>query len=458
MLPAPSRQGIRMAPQQTSPDPENQEVSAGPSLAWWTGTPLYRRILGGLALGVIGGVWVKSHNQAHGIAPQDSWLLTLPYQVSMLILKVLGALAPPLILVAVLDTLTNARLGKGVARRMAFLLLLNTVVAILIGLLVANVVQPGTWSKIDLSTKTPAVTQTQHLDPVAQLLDNVPESLLAPLVTNNVIGIILIGIAFGIAMRQLPATDKMMAQGMVAAGFKTIVIVLQWVIELVPIGVFGIVTHVVGTEGFAPFKAMGAFVLAVLLGLLLQLGWYLARIRYGTWVGPRQVLAGMKDAIVMAFSTDSSTATMPVTYACLKDNVGIREESARMGALVGTNFNNDGTALYEAMAALFVGQLTGLHLGFVQQVLVVLTSIFASVGAAGIPEAGLVTMTLVFSAVGLPPQYISILLTVDWFLDRSRTVINMMGDVNVSCMLDGRNRPTEEERLPREVRLELSTA
>jgi DAACS family dicarboxylate/amino acid:cation (Na+ or H+) symporter len=247
----------------------------------------------------------------------------------------------------------------------------------------------------------------------------------------------------------------MMAQGMVAAGFKTIVIVLQWVIELVPVGVFGIVSHVVGTQGFAPFKALGAFVLAVLLGLFLQLGWYLSRIGLGTWVRPRQVLAGMKDAIAMAFSTDSSTATMPVTYACLKDNVGIREESARMGALVGTNFNNDGTALYEAMAALFVGQLTGVHMGLARQVLVVLTSIFASVGAAGIPEAGLVTMTLVFSAVGLPPQYISMLLTVDWFLDRSRTVINMMGDVNVSCMLDGRIRPTEEERMPSEVPLEL---
>ena len=178
-----------------------------------------------------------------------------------------------------------------------------------------------------------------------------------------------------------------------------------------------------------------------MIGLLLQLGWYLARIRLGTWVRPVQVLSGMKDAMLMAFSTDSSTATMPVTYACLRDKVGIRDESARMGALVGTNFNNDGTALYEAMAALFVSQLIGMHLGLWQQLMVVLTSIVASVGAAGIPEAGLVTMTLVFSAVGLPPQYIGMLLTVDWFLDRSRTVINMMGDVNVSCMLDGRIPP-----------------
>jgi DAACS family dicarboxylate/amino acid:cation (Na+ or H+) symporter len=150
----------------------------------------------------------------------------------------------------------------------------------------------------------------------------------------------------------------------------------------------------------------------------------------------------MRDALTMAFSTGSSTATMPVTYACLAEKVGVREESASMGALVGANFNNDGTALYEAMAALFVAQLLGQQLTMTQQLIIVVTSIIASVGAAGIPEAGLVTMTLVFSAVGLPIEYIALLLTVDWFLDRCRTTINVLGDVNVSCLLDGKNRAT----------------
>jgi len=114
-----------------------------------------------------------------------------------------------------------------------------------------------------------------------------------------------------------------------------------------------------------------------------------------------------------------------------------------MGALVGSNFNNDGTALYEAMSALFVAQMLGMNLDLGQQFTVVITSIIASVGAAGIPEAGLVTMTLVFTAVKLPIDYIPLLLTVDWFLDRSRTVINMMGDMNVSCLLDGKTRGVE---------------
>ena len=112
-----------------------------------------------------------------------------------------------------------------------------------------------------------------------------------------------------------------------------------------------------------------------------------------------------------------------------------------MGALVGANFNNDGTALYEAMSALFVAQLLGQHLSLTQQFIIIVTSIIASVGAAGIPEAGLVTMTLVFTAVGLPTEYIALLLTVDWFLDRCRTAINVLGDVNVSCLLDGKTPP-----------------
>src|SRR5438093_13412698 len=147
----------------------------------------------------------------------------------------------------------------------------------------------------------------------------------------------------------------------------------------------------------------------------------------------------------MAFSTASSTATMPVTYECLHARGGLRAESASLSALVGSNFNNDGTALYEAMSALFVSQMIGLKLTLTQQAMVVLTSVVASVGAAGIPEAGLVTMTLVFSAVHLPTGYIALLLPVYWFLDRCRTAINVMGDMNVSCILDGKTPPSPRE-------------
>lgn len=140
---------------------------------------------------------------------------------------------------------------------------------------------------------------------------------------------------------------------------------------------------------------------------------------------------------------------MPITFRVLQDKIGLRESSASLGALVGSNFNNDGTALYEAMSALFVAQVLGQHLNILQQLIVVLTSIVASVGAAGIPNAGLVTMTLVFSAVGLPTQYIALLVTVDWFLDRCRTAINVMGDMTVRALIDGKQRHSVETQSPK---------
>jgi Na+/H+-dicarboxylate symporter len=231
-------------------------------------------------------------------------------------------------------------------------------------------------------------------------------------------------------------------------GYKAIVIILHWIIDLVPFAVLCTVAAEVGPKGFGVFRSLAWFIVAVLVALALQATWYLVRIRLGSWVRPLFLLNGMKDALTMAFSTSSSTATMPVTYAALRERVGLREDSASMGALVGSNFNNDGTALYEAMAALFIAQMIGQDLSLTQQAIVVVMSVIAAVGAAGIPEAGLVTMTLVFSAVNLPIAYIFLLLPVDWFLDRCRTVINVMGDVNVACLLEGteRTEPPPEKR------------
>ena len=117
-----------------------------------------------------------------------------------------------------------------------------------------------------------------------------------------------------------------------------------------------------------------------------------------------------------------------------------------LGVLVGGNFNHDGTALYQAMSALFVAQLIGMKLTLIHQIIVVATGVIASVGMAGVPEAGLVTMTLIFTAVGLPVSYISLLLPIDWFLDRCRTTINVLGDTSVACLLEGKTRKAPVEK------------
>jgi DAACS family dicarboxylate/amino acid:cation (Na+ or H+) symporter len=392
----------------------------------WKGQPLYLRILIGFALGIVTGLLLGVHAEP----------LAIP---SRLVLRLLGALAPPLILLAVIHALMHAEMPRGSTLRLISLLLLNTTVAILIGLGVANILQPGRWTKIDPAPERPQVEA--HSDPLSLFLENVPRSLVGPLTDGgSVIGVIMLAVAFGIALRRFKTRPVTTVADVVAVALETLIVLLHWIIEVIPLAVFGIVASIIGVEGFSKFIALGGFVIAVLVALLLQCTYYLLRIRFRSWVRPRDVLVGMRDALVMAFSTASSTATMPVTYECLRQRVGLREQSASLGALVGANFNNDGTALYEAMSALFISQMLGQHLSLPQQLLVVLTSIVASVGAAGIPEAGLVTMTLVFKAVGLPPQYIAILLTVDWFLDRCRTAVNVMGDVNVSCLLDGRER------------------
>lgn len=389
----------------------------------WSRLPLYTRILVGLALGVATGLLFGERAQG----------LELP---AKLVLRVLGALAPAIVLLAVVNALMTANVEGRVAGKLAGFLVTNTLVAIVVGLLVANVIQPGAHAHL----KHPDKPLTAPSGDVARILiDNVPESLLKPLVDNNVIGVVLIALAVGAAARRIEGERRKLLENAVGAAFDVVLWILHFTIAFVPLAVFGKVASIVGRAGFEPFKALGAFVLAVLVALSLQLAYYLARIRFGSWVRPVAVLRGMRDAIVMAFSTASSTATMPVTYERLRA-LGLREGSASLGALVGSNFNNDGTALYEAMSALFIAQMLGQHLSLVDQALIILTSMIASVGAAGIPEAGLVTMTLVFTAVRLPTEYIALLLTVDWFLDRCRTAINLMGDVSVACLLDGKEQ------------------
>jgi DAACS family dicarboxylate/amino acid:cation (Na+ or H+) symporter len=457
----------------------------------WHRTPLYLRILAGCGLGLVIGVLIPPlATLLQRLFPDQApsaHALVLPLEIpSKLVLRLLGALATPLVFMAIVQALMHAELPKGSATRLIGLLVLNTLVAICIGLLVANTLRPGKWTHIeppveegdkageksDPDQTTPAIepavedgkeageksdsdqkepVEKSSADPVGQFLENVPKSIFGPFADEGkVLSVIVLAVAFGIALRRLKTHRIATVADVVDVAFQSLLTILHWIIEVIPLAVLGIVAAIVATKGFRDFLALGGFVLAVLIALALQTVYYLARIQFGSWCRPLDVLRGMRDALVMAFSTGSSTATMPVTYACLRENVGLRERSASLGALVGANFNNDGTALYEAMSALFIAQMLGMDLTLTQQALIVLTSVIASVGAAGIPEAGIVTMTLVLTAVGLPIKYIPILLTVDWFLDRCRTTVNVLGDVNVSCLLDGKEREIVEKPLVEE--------
>ena len=410
--------------------------------------PLYLQIVAALIVAVIVGVLLGAGNP---ILEKDVIKhLALPCD---LILKALRTLATPLIFLAILNTFLTAEIPSRSGRKLSILLITNTVVAIAIGLFVANVLRPGVGGQALAVSQGSNKSPIKQLDPWGLLSDLIPDSVLKPLVDNNVISLIFVALAFGIVLRAIKTEQQHRNQDEYVAIERTIGIlfdavirILHWVIALVPIAVFGIVAKTIALQGFEPFKSLGSFVLAVILALLLQATYYLLRVKFGSWLSPQEFIKGGSDALITAFSTASSTATMPITFEVLQ-KLGLRKSSASLGALVGSNFNNDGTALYEAMSALFISQVLGQNLSLEQQLVVVLTSIVASVGAAGIPEAGLVTMTLVFSSVGLPTVYIAILITVDWFLDRCRTAINVMGDMTVSAVIDGKHRQSKDEAI-----------
>jgi Na+/H+-dicarboxylate symporter len=405
--------------------------------------PLYLQIIAALIVATIVGSLLRAGHFDEKLIEH----LALP---CTLILKALRTLATPLIFLAIIHTFLVADIPGKSGRKLFGLLMGNTTVAIIIGLIVANVLQPGVGSKLPRPSTT---TSVKPLDPLSLISDMVPDSVLKPLVDNNVISLIFVALTFGIVLRAIKTeqiarsqTEYLAIERVIDILFKAVIRILHWVIALIPIAVFGIVSKTIANKGFEPFQSLGSFVIAVLLALALQATYYLIRLKFGSWVSPQRFLQGGRDALISAFSTASSTATVPITYEVLTSKIGLRESSASLGALVGSNFNNDGTALYEAMSALFIAQVVGQNLTLAQQLMVMLTSIVASVGAAGIPEAGLVTMTLVLTSVGLPTEYVAILITVDWFLDRCRTAINVMGDMTVSALIDGKYQEQRNDK------------
>lgn len=394
--------------------------------------PLYLKILIALILGAAFG----SLGKAAGLDPTKiKW-------ISDLVLRMLRLLATPLIFSAVLGSIVTANLSGKKAGRLMFLLMTNSIIAILIGLLVANAMQPGQHFQLTQDAK---LDDKQAYNIWTHLFESIPTDFVTPFVKNDVISVIILAIAIGMAMRlllhsqneQLVRSVKSL-QNVLNAIFQLMVTILKWVFELVPFAVFAVVSSIVAEKGLGSLLAMGYWVICVLVALVLMLGVYLVRLYLQAKISPIAFLRGGGDAFIMAFSTASSAATLPVTYRCATEKLNVHEDNANLGIMVGGTFNHDGTALYEAMAALLVAQGIGMSLPIGQQAIVVVMAIVASVGAAGIPEAGLVTMIAVFKAVNLPIHFIPFLLTVDWFLDRCRTTVNVMGDMASTCILNAK--------------------
>ena len=280
-------------------------------------------------------------------------------------------------------------------------------------------------------------------------------------------------LALGLALRKTRREEQeagtaayRAAEDFIETAHRCLMRLLQWVIALLPLAVFASAANITGAYGRRTFQEAGSFVpfdsglllaliefaLCVLLALALQTAYYLLRLRFQTRHAPRRVLRETRSVLLMALSTASSAAALPLAYARVKDRLGVSEEAASLGILAGGNVNHDGTALFEAMGVLFIARGLGLPPGPIQQALLVALAALSSVCVPGIPEAGLVMMAVIFKSLNLPQAVpcIILLLPFDWLLDRCRTTINVMGHITTACLLDEKSSPLAPLTVERE--------
>ena len=378
-------------------------------------------------------------------------------RLGMFVILLLKTLAIPLIFFAILDAFIRTSLPLRQGRNLILICLINVSVAMTIGLVIMNAWQPGLawYGHVDELGIVPgskpssadAVAGPQGtLSPLEQIASYIPSTMLQPFSSNNVIGVVVLALLMGALLRRFHAptdhTDGAIETIVQAVEriYHWLVRILWWVIYLVPFAVFGVLASVVGRVGLGVFSVLMVFLTAIMVGLMLHAFVYYPLVAWFIGKKPPKTYFGLgADAIVTAVSCNSSLATVPVTLRCL-ERMHVSPESARLAACVGTNLNNDGITLYEAMAALFLAQALGYDLSMGHQLLIVGASIMAGVGVAGIPEAGLVVLPLVLSAAGLPNHVIAaaipLIMTVDWILARVRSGVNVMSDMLVAILLD----------------------
>lgn len=377
-------------------------------------------------------------------------------EVGVFVVRLLKALATPLVFVAIVDSLMRAALPAKQGARLLALCLVNAAVAGTLAITLASVVRPGARVEAaQLHAKLgAAVAHEAHKAPSAPpkmdfgaaLGELIPESIAGPFVQNQVLAVVLLALFCGVALRRLRArgSGETIAK-LIEEGFGLLTLLLGWVIKLVPFAVLGVVAKVVGTSGFAPFASLGLLMATVAGGLVLHVAlWYTGLVVVIAARNPREFWRAAWEAILTALSTGSSMATLPVTLHTLEKRLRVSRGSARLAACVGTNFNNDGIMLYEVAAALFVAQLHGITLGPGQTALLAGTSALAAAGIAGVPEAGLITLSLVLTAAGLPLTELPLLLSVDWLLGRLRAATNVCSDLTIATTLDRWAEPEPE--------------
>lgn len=372
-------------------------------------------------------------------------------------IRLVKMLVVPLVLVS----LTLGAAGLGDIRKLgkmglkAFLFFMaTTAIAASIGIGVANLVEPGTGlpeeqkemllsqysADAEAKTNTEGAEKMRNMSEfekiVALFVNMVPTNPIQALATGDMLGVIFFSLFLGICIT-LIAQEK--ADPLIKAfdGLNDAVIkMVTLAMETAPYGVFALMIGVVADLGLDILLLLLKYALAVLIGLILHIViTHFSVIRFLVTQNPIKFLQAIKEAIVMGFSTSSSSATLPISMNIASTNLGVSKNVSSFVLPLGATINMDGTALYQAVAALFIAQVYSIDLTFVQQLTIILTATLASVGAAGVPGAGMITLALVLGTIGIPEQGIALIFGLDRLLDMCRTVVNIVGDLTLTILM-----------------------
>ncbi|HZV62560.1 MAG TPA: dicarboxylate/amino acid:cation symporter [Methylophilaceae bacterium] len=392
---------------------------------------LNAQIFMGTALGVLIG-WGMS------VAPDTPVREGILYTsdiVGGLFIDLLKMVLIPLVFTSIAVGVANLQAHKQIHRVWITTLIFfaaTSMLAVSLALIVSNIVKPGAGLDIAMfqgAMRSFQVSEVSLPQFFAHFLHSLFQNPFAALAESNVLAVLIFALLVGIALVIGGERYRNILQ-LLQEVLEMILRIVGWIMRLAPFGIMALLIKLVATQDTAVLGSLGTFVTMVVGTTLFHGVIILPMILYViTGMTPLRFWLGAREALITAFATSSSSATLPVTLRCVEQHLHVKREAAGFVVPLGATVNMDGTALYEAAAALFVANLVGIELNLVQQLIVFFTAMIAAVGAPGIPSAGMVTMVMVLQSVGLPAEAIAILLPIDRMLDTLRTAVNVEGDM-----------------------------
>tara|TARA_R110002012_G_scaffold189762_1_gene357326 strand:- start:1392 stop:2693 length:1302 start_codon:yes stop_codon:yes gene_type:complete len=364
----------------------------------------------------------------------------------------LKLIAVPLILASLIKGVSDlkdiSKLSKMGGRTIG-IYIITTVIAVSIGLTIVNIIKPGSSIseetrnelvenyKGDADSKISQANEQKESGPLRALEDLVPSNIFAAAGDNgNMLQVIFFAIFFGVGLILIPAEQADPVKKFFDGFNEVILKLIDLIMLAAPYGVFALLAAlVVESPSLDLFKALGWYSISVLLGLILMIGVYISFVWIFTKRKPSFFVNGISPAQLLAFSTSSSAATLPVTMERVEEHLGVEEEVASFVLPIGATINMDGTSLYQAVAAVFIAQAFGMDLSFGAQLGIIVTATLASIGSAAVPGAGMVMLVIVLAQAGIPEAGLALIFAVDRPLDMCRTVVNVTGDAAVSMMV-----------------------